>query len=131
MDMTIQQDAKTNQAAPLPEKLLAILHQRRIGISGQRILDLGIAPSNLGHKLSQAGCQLIVESDIIPTDPTHPPAPYDIICADQCWQYYQTEEKLRRLYDQLHPTGHLVISQRDNLALYGNVVQATQNLLGD
>src|SRR5437879_814620 len=124
MEQTIQQDNKTTSTPIFPDKLLALLTQRRIGISGQRLLDLGVTASNLGNKLSQTGGQLIVEANLKPVDPDHPPAPFDIICADQCWQNYQTEEKLRQMYDLLHPAGHLIISQRDSLPLYGNVVQA-------
>ena len=130
MEHTTSQEVIVKSTAPFPERLFTILNDRRIGIAGQRVLDLGDIPSTLGRKFSAAGCQVINELHSEEND-KQLTAPFDVICADQCWQNYQSEEKLRHLYTLLHPTGHLVISQRDDLPLYGNAVSATHHLLSD
>lgn len=54
---------------------------------------------------------------------------FDVVTAGQCWHWFEREKAAAEARRVLKPGGHLVIAHFDWIALPGNMVDATENLI--
>jgi SAM-dependent methyltransferase len=103
----------------------------RIGVLGQRILDLGTGVGFLAQQFAQQGADVVgididagqiaaaqrraheadrkIEYRVAPAETTAlPDASFDIITASQCWRYFNHETACREAIRLLRPEGRLM-----------------------
>jgi SAM-dependent methyltransferase len=138
--------------AGFPEEFFERIAAMGIARSGMRALDLGTGTGTIARGLAQRG--LIVtgldKSDVMTQEARRldaeanvsveyltaaaeasglPDASFELVTAGQCWHWFdrpRTATEVRRL---LTPGGRLVIAHFDWIAIPGNVVEATENLI--
>jgi SAM-dependent methyltransferase len=126
--------------------------QHGIGVSGQRILDLGTGTGALARGLAQAGADVVgldvtknqldagreldraagvqVEYIIGRAEATGlADNSFDIVIAGQCWHWFDGAAVAAEARRLLKPMGRLVICSFDWIPLPGNVVEATEQLI--
>jgi SAM-dependent methyltransferase len=54
---------------------------------------------------------------------------FDLVTAGQCWHWFEREKAAAEARRVLKPGGHLIIAHFDWIALPGNMVDATENLI--
>ncbi|WP_211275971.1 class I SAM-dependent methyltransferase [Thalassospira mesophila] len=138
--------------AGFPPELLVRLQPFNVGISGQRLLDIGTGTGSLARQFAKAGCivtgidvvdAMMAEAkrldhdagievdyktgaaeDIPLTDKS-----MDVVVAGQCWHWFDPVMATREIRRVLLPGGTIVICHFDWLPLPGNVVAATEKLI--
>jgi SAM-dependent methyltransferase len=138
--------------AGFPEQFYRRLETFGVGLERQRVLDLGTGTGFLGRGFAQRGC-LVTGLDIsaalmqeahrldiaegtamryvsaraetLPlTD-----GGFDVVSAGQCWHWFDRLRAAREARRVLVSGGLLVIASFDWIALPGNVVEATEQLI--
>jgi SAM-dependent methyltransferase len=138
--------------AGFPAELLDRLAARDIALTGARVVDLGTGTGSLARLFAQRGC-LVTGVDIAPplleqarrldreagVEIEYVEAPaeatglpggtFDVISAGQCWHWFDRPAAAREARRLLGDDGTAVIAHFDWLALPGNVVEATQQII--
>lgn len=120
--------------------------------AGDRVLDLGTGTGTLARGFALRGCETVgldrsaplldqareldaragtvvryVEglAENLPFDD----ASFDVVCAGQCWHWFDRACAAAQAYRVLVPGGRLIIAHLDWIPLPGNVVEATEHLI--
>jgi ubiquinone/menaquinone biosynthesis C-methylase UbiE len=124
-----------------------------VGLSGQRIVDMGTGTGLFARSLSQRGCSVIgidssepllteakklngaercnVEYQLgLAEDTGLPPSTFDCVTAATCWHWFDRAAAAREARRLLTEGGKLVIAALDWLLLPDNVVEATLEVTG-
>jgi SAM-dependent methyltransferase len=156
--MTMQIDfGKTAQdygryRAGFPPAFFDRLATYRIGLSGQRVLDLGTGTGTLARGLALRGCTvtgldpsapLLQEAERLDQEAGVtisyvmataeqtglPNASFAVVTAGQCWHWFDRPRAAQEARRLLVAQGFLVIAHFDWIPLPGNVVEATEKLI--
>jgi SAM-dependent methyltransferase len=138
--------------AGFPEQFYRRLETFGVGLERQRVLDLGTGTGFLGRGFAQRGC-LVTGLDISAAlmqeahrlDAAEGTAMgyvraraetlpltdggFDVVSAGQCWHWFDRLRAAREARRVLVSGGLLVIASFDWIALPGNVVEATEQLI--
>lgn len=138
--------------AGFPAELYRRLAGLGVGIHGQRVLDLGTGTGYLGRGFARRGCR-VTGLDLSPAlmeearrlDAGEGLAlryvraraealpfkgrSFDVVGAGQCWHWFDRARAALEARRVLRPGGRLVIASFDWIALAGNVVAATEELI--
>jgi SAM-dependent methyltransferase len=126
----------------------------RLGVArtGARVVDLGTGTGSLARLFAQHGCEVTgvdiavplleqarrldreagVEIDYVeaPAEATGlPSGEFDVVSAGQCWHWFDRPSATREVARLLTDGGSVVIAHFDWLAITGNVVEATQEII--
>jgi SAM-dependent methyltransferase len=138
--------------AGFPSELFDRLREKRIGLAGQRVLDLGAGAGVVGRALARFGClvtdldpsaELLAEARRLDAEAglnlsyvqataeeTGLPAQsFDVVTAAVCWHWFDSDRAAREVLRILAPGGSLAIIAFDWLALPGTVAADTEQLM--
>jgi SAM-dependent methyltransferase len=138
--------------AGCPDELYRRLSNLGAGLPGQRVLDIGTGTGFLGRGFARAGCPVVGADISIPLmheaqrldaaagfamryvrarSEALPFAQrsFDVVCAGQCWHWFDRARTAAEALRVLRPGGYLVIAHFDWIGLPGNVVEATERLI--
>lgn len=143
-------DDYSRYRAGLPDSLFERLAGRGIGLPGQRILDLGTGTATAARGFAQRGA-VAVGLDIAPNlmcAARHLPggeqvlfvearaemtpfldASFDVVCAVQCWHWFDRQASRTEVRRILRPGGVFLIATFDWLPFLGNIVEQTEALI--
>jgi 2-polyprenyl-3-methyl-5-hydroxy-6-metoxy-1,4-benzoquinol methylase len=135
-----------------PPELLDRLSARGIARKGARVVDLGTGTGSLARLFARHGCE-VTGVDIAgplleqarrldreasvqiayverPAEATGlPDGGFDVVTAGQCWHWFDRPTAAREVARLLTDGGSVVIAHLDWLAIPGNVVKATQEII--
>ena len=138
--------------AGFPEKLYDRLAKFGIGLTGQRLLDLGTGTGTLGRGFARRGCAVTgldpsdalidearrlddeagVATDYVTAqaeDTGFADDAFDVVTAGQCWHWFDRPAAASETRRLLKPGGALVIAHFDWIPLPGNIAEATERLI--
>lgn len=141
-----------NYRAGFPDGLYDRLTPFGIGMSGQKVLDLGTGTGTLGRGFARRGCtvtgldpsaQLLEEAKRLDRevglgtnyivanaeDTGLPDEAFDVVGAGQCWHWFDRPKAAAEIRRVLIPGGILVLAHFDWIPLPGNVVEASEKLI--
>lgn len=142
----------TTHRIGFPDSLFLRLAEKGIGVRGQSVLDLGTGTGVMARGFARNGCR-VVGLDIAPTliasarrldaqaglridyvlgraeqIPLRSES-FDVVCAGQCWHWFDRPAALREVLAQLRPGGHFVIAAFDWIPSRRNVAELTEELI--
>jgi len=138
--------------AGFPPALLDRLKEHGVGLSGQRVLDLGTGTGTLARQFALRGCEvtgldpspeMLAQAEALDGEAGvkvdyrqgHaeatglPGGAFEVVCAGQCWHWFDRPLAAREAMRLLGKRGRMVIAHFDWLPLPGNVVEATEALI--
>ncbi len=138
--------------AGFPPELLDRLAARGIARAGARVVDLGTGTGSLARLFAQHGCEVTgvdiaaplleqarrldraasVEIGYVEASAEAtglPDGAFEVVSAGQCWHWFDRAAAAREVARLLTDGGSVVIAHLDWLAIPGNVVQATQEII--
>src|SRR4051794_28580366 len=130
---------------PFAPRLLDRLRDFGIGMSGQKILDVGAGTGLLGAALAQHGAEvtcidlrfeLLNRSN---ADGSHIAArtealplrdeAFDVVTAAQCWHWFDRQAAPREILRVLKPAGHIAVIYQTYVPLPGSIADRTEQLI--
>ncbi len=144
-------DYRRHRAGFPPEFFDRVL-SHGIGVSGQRVLDLGTGTGTMARQFAQRGCEVVgldIAEPLIAQaralDKEHGvtvdyrigraedtglgEGSFDVVTAGQCWHWFDRTAAAAEAMRLLVPGGAIAIAHFDWLPLPGNVVEATEALI--
>lgn len=138
--------------AGFPPALFDRLSTFGVGVTGQRVLDLGTGTGTLARGFALRGCQVTGLDLSVPLleqarqldqeagVSIHYVAAraeqtgllsttFEVVTAGQCWHWFDRAQAAQEACRLLIPQGWLVIAHFDWIPLPGNVVEATEKLI--
>jgi SAM-dependent methyltransferase len=135
-----------------PDRFFELLKALKVGLPGQRILDLGTGVGFLTLRFAQAGAivtgidispeqidearrrctslGLAVEFRTVPAEDTGlPPASFDVITASQSWLYFDKTRAIPELKRLLRPNGVFLTSHFGWLSRQDAIAHASEQLV--
>ena len=135
-----------------PDRFYDLLRTLGVGLSGQRILDLGTGTGVLARRFAASGAsvagidvspeQLQTARSLADTDGVEvdwrvaaaealpfPDAEFDVLTANQCWLYFDPDRATAEVHRVLKPGGVLVTSHFSWLPRVDPVARATEALV--
>ncbi|MFC9679962.1 class I SAM-dependent methyltransferase [Streptomyces sp. NPDC056948] len=151
-DFGLTADDYGRHRAGFPPELVTRLAAHGAGLPGQDILDVGTGTGSLARLLALAGAkvtgidparELLVQARELDRaagveidhqvgtaeDTGLPDGSFDVVCAGQCWHWFDAPKATAEIRRLLRPGGHVVIAHFDWLPLPGNLVAATEQLI--
>lgn len=145
-------DDYARHRAGFPPELLDRLAARGLSRAGARVVDLGTGTGSLARLFAQHGCEVTgvdiaaplleqarrldheagVEIDYVKASAEAtglPDGAFDVVSAGQCWHWFDRPAAAREVARLLIDGGSVVIAHLDWLAIRGNVVEATQEII--
>ncbi|MFC6879951.1 MULTISPECIES: class I SAM-dependent methyltransferase [Actinomadura] len=139
--------------AGFPPELVERLQKSGVGVRGRDVLDIGTGTGGLARLLALAGARVtgldrsaalleqaralddragveVTYTVASAEDTGLPDAAFDTVTAGQCWHWFDAPRAAAEIGRLLRPDGHVVIAHFDWLPLPGNVVAATEHLIG-
>jgi SAM-dependent methyltransferase len=138
--------------AGFPRELVGRLAEAGVVGSGARVIDLGTGTGSLARLFAQHGCEVTGVDIAVPlleqarrldaetgveiayveaqAESTGlPGGTFDLVSAGQCWHWFDRPAAAREARRLLAGGGKIVIAHLDWLAVAGNVVEATQEII--
>jgi SAM-dependent methyltransferase len=138
--------------AGFPDMLFERLFALGVARAGDTVLDLGTGTGTLGRGLAVRGCSVTgldpaqsmldearridAEAGVVTTYVTgraeelpFGDAAFDVVCAGQCWHWFDRARAAVQARRVLKSGGRVVIAHFDWIPLPGNVVDATEQLI--
>lgn len=135
-----------------PTELFGRLAALGLGTPGQRVVDLGAGTGTLGRGFASQGCtvtgvdtapELLEEARRLdaaqgvassyrtaPAEDTGlPTGAFDLVCAGQCWHWFDGPRAAAEARRLLAPAGALAVCYRDYRLEPGNVCAASEDLV--
>lgn len=135
-----------------PDEFYTRLAQRGIGLTGQRILDLGTGVGFLAQRFAEQGAVVVgididagqiavarnraqaahidVDYRVSPAEDTGlPDASFDVVTASQCWLYFDKQLACREVIRLLRPLGRLMTCHLCWLPLIDETTRRTEELV--
>ena len=145
-------DDYARHRAGFPPRLVERLREMQVVRSGAHAVDLGTGTGTLARLLAQSGCEvtgvdiatpLLEQARRLDSEAgvriayVHARAEqtglggssYDLVCAGQCWHWFDRPAAAAEVRRLLRPGAHAVIAHFDWLPLAGNVVEATEEVI--
>jgi SAM-dependent methyltransferase len=145
------QDYRRHRAG-FPESLFERLRGFGIGVAGQVVVDLGTGTGTLARGFARRGCRVVgVDRDARMLEQARgldaeagvaveyrearaeetglDSGIADVVCAGQCWHWFDRPRAAREVARLLRPGGFVAIAHFDWIPLPGNVAQATEELI--
>lgn len=145
-------DDYARHRAGFPPELLDRLAARGLPRAGARVVDLGTGTGSLARLFAQHGCEVTgvdiaarlleqargldrkagVEIDYVKASAEAtglPDGAFDVVSVGQCWHWFDRPAAAREVARLLTDGGSVVIAHLDWLAITGNVVEATQEII--
>jgi SAM-dependent methyltransferase len=145
-------DDYARHRAGFPPELLDRLAARGIARPGARVVDLGTGTGSLARLFARYGCEVtgvdiaapLLEQAICldreagveiayvegPAEATGlPSGEFDVVSAGQCWHWFDRPAAAREVARLLIDGGVVAIAHFDWLAIPGNAVEATQEII--
>lgn len=135
-----------------PNSIFSRLKFFGVGLKDQIIIDLGTGTGTLARGFARLGCKVIgidpsdkllaqaIELDkeagdkvdyklATAEDTGLPDRLADVVCAGQCWHWFDRPKAAKEIFRILKTDGKLVITHFDWLPLAGNIVAETEALI--
>ncbi len=132
-----------------PSVFYDLVRSHRVGLSGQRVLDLGTGTGSLARGFAERGChsvgvdvspamlaeatafsastQFPVDWVCVPAEATGlPDGAFDVVCAGMCWHWLDRKRTAAEVFRMLRPGGRAVIAYFTYVALGDTVGAATE-----
>lgn len=145
------QDYRRHRAG-FPESLFSRLAIYGLGMTGQKLLDIGTGTGSLGRGFARRGskvtgldpsAELIAQAQELDAeagvttaylrsrieDNDLPDASFDVITAGQCWHWFEQPAAALACARLLRPGGLMLCTHFDWLPWPGTVVEATEHLI--
>ena len=133
-----------------PPRLFTELAALRVGVPGQRVVDLGTGTGILARGFAAAGCTVTgldvspelldrarqrdtgapITYQVAPAEDTGlPGGSWDVVSAAQCWHWFDRPRVIEEVRRLLVPGGALAICYRDYVSTPGSVPAASEELI--
>lgn len=135
-----------------PPRLFDELAAMRIGMPGQRVLDIGTGTGLMARQMAGRGCEVMAldpseqmlgkameDAAAANLDIGHlqasaedtglPDGGFDVITAATCWHWFDRPRAAAECFRLLTPGGQLVIAHQDWLRRPGNIIDVTQETI--
>jgi SAM-dependent methyltransferase len=125
-------------------RLFERLRKYGIGVSGQRILDVGAGTGLLGAEFAHCGADVACidlrfellekskDTANVAADVALLPfcdEAFDVVTAAQCWHWFDRESAPREIHRVLRPGGLIAVVYQTYIPLPGSIAQRTEQLI--
>jgi ubiquinone/menaquinone biosynthesis C-methylase UbiE len=138
--------------AGFPDVFFSRVFAMRAVRDGDRVLDLGTGTGTLARGLALHGCDVVGLDrsaalldqareldatagvtvryiEALAEELPFAGASFDVVCAGQCWHWFDRSRVAAEARRALVPSGRLILAHLDWIPLSGNVVEATERLI--
>src|SRR5688572_12022824 len=145
VDFTPTAEDYARYRKPFPAELFERLAKLGVGLTGQRVLDVGAATGLMGRELARRGCDVMVTDvsaallrrgdgvtalaaarvEALPFGNET----FDVVTAAQCWHWFDRGVAPREIRRVLRPSGRLAVIYQMYVPLPASVAERTEKLI--